>query len=116
MDETDRSDPRIRVLAAARQDLAADGSPINRTWDRLHPADQKVSLHEAERFLTAAIRAGLIPPGGAPASLLSEAERKFLEYALEHAADRMAITPAEFTAEDRAALGSLRKLADGEAS
>lgn len=66
MDNPDRPDPRIRVLAAARQDLAADGSPIIRTWDRLHPLDQKVALHDAERYLTAAIRAGLIPSDTPP--------------------------------------------------
>lgn len=66
MEKAVRPDPRIRVLAAARQNLAADGSPITRTWDRLHPADQTVALHEAERFLTAAIRAGLIPSLEAP--------------------------------------------------
>jgi len=106
---TDLADPRILALAAARQNLAADGSPITPTWDRLHPADQEVALHDAERYLTAAIRAGLVPPA------LSDAERQFLSFALDLAFDQMCSGDG-FTDEDDAALASLRKLAGGETS
>jgi hypothetical protein len=48
-----------------------------------------------------------------PAPLLSEAERKFLAFALDLAFDRM-VSDDGFTSEDEAALASLRKLAGGE--
>jgi hypothetical protein len=50
-----------------------------------------------------------------PAPALSDAERTFLTWALDEAADRMAERDG-FTDGDRAALASLRKLAGGEQS
>jgi hypothetical protein len=54
------------------------------------------------------------PEPTTPAPLLSANERAFLRFALELAGDAILDNPEDFTADDDAALASLRKLAGGE--
>lgn len=53
-------DPRVLVLAQARQQLAADCA-YRPTWDQLTDDEREGSLPDARNYLESAIRAGLIP-------------------------------------------------------
>jgi hypothetical protein len=54
------ADPRVTLLAAARQQLAHNSLHLP-TWDELTPTERSDSLPDARSYLMAAIRAGLVP-------------------------------------------------------
>lgn len=82
---------------------------------RQHILRAEAIEHLADKARRGAIRTNnLLMPSGAKqvvAPALSESERQFLTFALELAADQMASDSTGFTAEDDAALKSLRALA-----
>lgn len=81
-----------------------------RRGDRDH--DVSITQTELGRTLADAVLA-VFPEPPSRAASLSDAERQFLTFALDLAADEMASRGDEFGAEDQAALDSLRRLAAG---
>lgn len=79
------------------------GHSLNVSWDKLPTGDRAYWEQQA-----AAVRRAVAVP-----EPLSDAERQFLTFALDQAAEEMSLRDG-FTDEDEAALASLRKLAAGE--
>ena len=55
-------DPRVLILAKARQQLAHDCTHLP-TWEELTDEERAAGLPEARNYLESAINAGLIPAG-----------------------------------------------------
>jgi hypothetical protein len=60
------TDPRARLLAQRRQDIAHEESSLNPSWEQLDPQQQKILLGEAEEWLRAAVEAKLAPMADRP--------------------------------------------------
>lgn len=81
--------------------------------DLLNSPDDKITRGAAAKKIAAALDGWTPPADRFPTSLLSEAERGMLRFALELAEERMFSRGDEFTEDDTAALESLRRLANG---
>ncbi|MFH9798061.1 hypothetical protein [Streptomyces virginiae] len=106
---------RPRAGGRMRADIAtaADGPHVwlSVTNTRGEHAAVFIPLANVEEVV-AGIRGTVRPSGGAPpTAVLAPAERQFLTFALDLAADHMANRGDEFDDEDDAALSQLRQLA-----
>jgi hypothetical protein len=63
---TTPTDPRIRQLAEARQQIGHQGYGSTANWNNLKPDEQQLFLTEAAAWLRAAIAAGIAPAAERP--------------------------------------------------